>query len=272
MFYNNRVFKVFASLGLLLALSVGQVKAAASPMPFNKTAPVNGAINRPVSLTLSWTVASGAVSADSYEYCYDTLDNSACDGSWVSTGATTSASLRDLNTNTTYYWQARAVNNTVGIVYADAGAWWRFTTDQQELVMNGGFNAYEGGSKIPTYWVASNNFADTDGKDKAYSNRIEGTASVRIANRTAKAKTLTQTLSVSPVLKNAPFVFSYWVKGKGVMPGVGICQAQVLFYNISKPTAIKTLPCGFAGTFEYQKKEMAFTAPALYTCVFLMLI
>ena len=91
---------------------------------FFKLGPVNTAVNVSLLPTLSWTTSSGAIT---YEFCYDTVNDSACAGSWVSTGATTSATISGLTTSTTYYWQARAVNPG-GTTYADSGLWWSFTT------------------------------------------------------------------------------------------------------------------------------------------------
>jgi hypothetical protein len=74
------------------------------PVDFGKSAPTDGAINQPLSLTLSWEASDGAAV---YEYCYDTTDDDACDGAWVSTGTELSAALSGLSTHTTYFWQCR---------------------------------------------------------------------------------------------------------------------------------------------------------------------
>ncbi|HQL30037.1 MAG TPA: fibronectin type III domain-containing protein, partial [Thermoanaerobaculales bacterium] len=105
------------------------------PLPgaFSKTAPANGATGLPTSPTLSWAVSADATS---YEYCVDTSNNSACDGSWTTTGSGTSAGLSGLGYATTYYWQVRAVN-AQGSTQANGGAWWAFTT---EVPMPGAFN------------------------------------------------------------------------------------------------------------------------------------
>jgi hypothetical protein len=98
------------------------------PLPgaFNKSGPGNGATGQPTSLSLSWGASSGA---SSYEYCLDTINNNACDNSWVSTGSATSKALSGLTNGTPYYWQVRA-NNATGSTYADGSstAWWSFTT------------------------------------------------------------------------------------------------------------------------------------------------
>ena len=97
---------------------------APAPGDFSKTAPDNVATGVALSPTLSWSTAAGAVS---YEYCYDTTNDGACAGSWVSTGTATSAALSGLAYSTTYYWEVRALG-VGGTTYADGGVWWRFTT------------------------------------------------------------------------------------------------------------------------------------------------
>ena len=94
------------------------------PGAFNKSAPGNGAAGQSTSPTLAWGASSGA---SSYEYCYDTGDNNACDATWISTGTNTSTGLSGLAIGTTYYWQVRA-KNAGGETYANGGAWWSFTT------------------------------------------------------------------------------------------------------------------------------------------------
>ena len=97
----------------------------ALPGAFGKVAPASGATGQPVSPTLSWGASSGATS---YEYCYDTSNDSACSG-WVSVGSATSVGIGPLAYGTAYYWQVRA-NNGFGTTYADgaATAFWAFTT------------------------------------------------------------------------------------------------------------------------------------------------
>jgi hypothetical protein len=101
------------------------------PAAFNKSAPGNGAGSVSLNPTLSWGSSSGATA---YAYCYDTIDNDTCDGSWVTT-TLTSANLTGLTHSTPYYWQVRSANPG-GMVYADSGGWWSFTT----LAPPGAFN------------------------------------------------------------------------------------------------------------------------------------
>ncbi len=95
-----------------------------SPGAFSKNSPLNEVTGQPDSLTLSWNSSSGATG---YAYCYDSLDNNICDRAWVSTGTDTSANISGLNSGSTYFWQVRAANNQ-GVIYADDGTWWHFTT------------------------------------------------------------------------------------------------------------------------------------------------
>ena len=93
------------------------------PGPFNKTSPTNNATGVSINPTLSWGTSSDAYQ---YEYCYDTINNSACDTAWT-TEFGISASLSGLANGTPYYWQVRA-SNPSGTTYANGGTWWKFTT------------------------------------------------------------------------------------------------------------------------------------------------
>ena len=93
------------------------------PGAFAKTAPANAATGISLTPTLTWGASSGATS---YEYCHDTSNDNAC-SSWTSNGANTSVALSGLSRNTTYYWQARAIN-VFGTSEADGETWWNFTT------------------------------------------------------------------------------------------------------------------------------------------------
>jgi hypothetical protein len=97
----------------------------ALPGPFSKTSPSDYASAQPTSLTLGWGASSGAAS---YEYCYDTTNDSAC-SAWTSAGTALSAGVSGLSTGTTYYWQVRAIN-AGGMTYADGSStsFRRFTT------------------------------------------------------------------------------------------------------------------------------------------------
>ena len=105
------------------ATSGGGSNTTPPPAAFNKTSPANGATGQPNAPSLGWGTSSKATS---YEYCIDTTNNNACDGSWVSTNAATSASLSGLALGATYYWQAHAIN-AQGTTDADGGSWFSFT-------------------------------------------------------------------------------------------------------------------------------------------------
>lgn len=93
------------------------------PAAFAKTSPADLGSVLPASVPLTWDASTGAVS---YEYCFDTTNDSAC-STWISSGAATSATINGLFPNTAYYWQVRAINSG-GTVIADSGTWWSFTT------------------------------------------------------------------------------------------------------------------------------------------------
>ena len=107
---------------LIVGLSVAQ---AALPGDFSMTSPSNQVNGQSTNLTLIWETSSGATS---YEYCIDTSNNAACDGSWISTGSNTFANLTGLTHGTVYSWQVRAIN-TDGITNANSGRWYTFATD-----------------------------------------------------------------------------------------------------------------------------------------------
>jgi hypothetical protein len=89
------------------------------PGAFDKTSPTNGSTGELQSATLSWSSSSDATS---YEYCIDTTNDNACNGSWVSVGSENNASPSGLARDTTYYWQVRA-KNARGTANANAGSW-----------------------------------------------------------------------------------------------------------------------------------------------------
>ena len=101
--------------------------------PFTKLGPGNDTNDVPLNPILSW---SGIDGATSYEYCYDTISNTSCDSSWISAGLNTNVSLSNLFTNTTYFWQVRAVNGS-GTAYPDDGAWFKFKT---QIILPGAFS------------------------------------------------------------------------------------------------------------------------------------
>ena len=105
-----------------------------APGAFSHSSPANNATGLSVNPTLTWTASAGATS---YEYCFDTVNDSACSGGWTNNGANTSVGLSGLPIGTQYFWQVRATN-AGGTTYADGAAtsYWSFTT----LAVPGAFN------------------------------------------------------------------------------------------------------------------------------------
>jgi hypothetical protein len=93
------------------------------PDYFSKLTPPDDAIDISINPTLTWETS---LRADHYEYCYDTINNDSCEGSWMSVEET-SVIIDGLNNMTTYYWQIRAINEG-GSTEANADGWWSFTT------------------------------------------------------------------------------------------------------------------------------------------------
>jgi alpha-tubulin suppressor-like RCC1 family protein len=176
------------------------------PGAFTKSSPANAATGAPTSLTLIWQASSDAAS---YEYCIDTTNDNACSGSWTRTKKTT-ANLKSLSKNTTYYWQVRAVN-PYGTTYADSNTWWSFTT---QVGLPGAFtksspaNAATGApTSLTLIWQASSDAAiyeyciDTT-NDNACSGSWNSTGTDITANLTGLSKNTTyywQVRAVNPV-------------------------------------------------------------------------
>jgi hypothetical protein len=98
------------------------------PATFNMQSPFNNSTNQPTILTLKWSKSDGITPAAYYEYCYALTKNSACT-SWRNVGLNTSADLRGLLPEKTYYWQVRAFN-FFGQTQANSSTWNSFTTGQ----------------------------------------------------------------------------------------------------------------------------------------------
>lgn len=107
---------------LLATVTIGP----ANPLPgsFGKLTPPHLASGLPSNPTLTWAASAGATS---YEVCWDTIDNQACDGAWTSTSSQLGIGPLPLAADRTYFWQVRA-RNAAGTTDADGGSWWRFTT------------------------------------------------------------------------------------------------------------------------------------------------
>jgi hypothetical protein len=128
------------------------------PGAFSKSNPSDGAIGVSTSPTLSWAASSAATG---YEVCYDTTNDSACTGTWLSSGTNLSVGLSGLTPATVYYWQVRA-NNGLGTVYANGAstAFWSFTTSSQSPGAFGKLDPSNGATSVTTSptlsWAASN--------------------------------------------------------------------------------------------------------------------
>jgi hypothetical protein len=102
----------------------------APPQTFNKLSPPTASPDKvPVNLTLQWSPSTGA---SEYFYCVDTTSHpdsdATCGTGWVlNPNPTTESNHLSLNYYQTYYWQVYA-ENSQGILQADIGAWWSFTT------------------------------------------------------------------------------------------------------------------------------------------------
>lgn len=118
------------------AAVVAAANAAASqpPAAFGKSSPTNGGSVQGTSTTLTWAASVGATS---YQYCFDTTNDNACAGAWISNGAATSAAISGLTVGNSYFWQARALN-TNGSVEANGNTWWSFSV--QAAPLPGAFN------------------------------------------------------------------------------------------------------------------------------------
>ncbi|MFB3853554.1 MAG: carboxypeptidase regulatory-like domain-containing protein [Vicinamibacterales bacterium] len=104
------------------------------PLPgaFSKTSPASGAIINATSATLAWGASADATS---YEYCYDTSNNSTCEATWTTSGTSTGATLSGLTPGSTYYWQVRA-RNAAGTTEA-SGGWWTFVVAARIIGLSG---------------------------------------------------------------------------------------------------------------------------------------
>ena len=101
------------------------------PGVFTKLSPAKAAGSAARSPLLTWGASNGAAR---YEYCIDSVNDNACNTSWISTGTATSVQLYNLALTKTYYWQVRAVNDG-GTSYANGSspAFWSFTTQSNNL-------------------------------------------------------------------------------------------------------------------------------------------
>jgi len=119
------------------------------PYAFSKALPYDGSTGVPSNPTLSWTYST---KSDRYEYCIDTINNNACDTTWVNAQTVTSISISGLTAGAQYYWQVRAVS-AYGTTPADGGNWWSFVTQvnpPSSFGKNSPSNGNQGASTSPT--------------------------------------------------------------------------------------------------------------------------
>ncbi len=119
------------------------------PGAFSKVSPTNGSTGVSLSPTLSW---NSSPFASSYQYCYDLINDNQCNRTWSSTPST-SVNISNLGTNTTYYWQVRAVN-AAGTTEADNSSWRSFTTTSTLPAGLTKIEAFVGGTRQGSYTLA----------------------------------------------------------------------------------------------------------------------
>lgn len=124
---NGSSGTVYANSGTWWSFTpVAAPPPTATPVPFTKSTPANGATGQSPTLITAWSSSPNAVR---YEYCYDTSNNNNCDNpnGWVNNGTTQWVYYYNLALNTTYYWQVRAVDANNNIAYPNSYTWWSFT-------------------------------------------------------------------------------------------------------------------------------------------------
>ncbi|MBI5964664.1 MAG: fibronectin type III domain-containing protein [Chloroflexi bacterium] len=160
-----------------------------APDAFNKTSPPDGATDQSINLILNWGSSNGATS---YEYCYDTSNDSAC-SVWESNAASTSKALNGLSQNTTYYWHVRAING-LGTTYSNGSetAFWSFTTMADPPAAFDKTSPLNGALALPTslslIWGAS---TGADSYEFCYDNTNDGSCSPWTSNGSATSVALT---------------------------------------------------------------------------------
>ncbi len=111
---------VYADNGVWWSFTTEAFKA---PAAFYKVSPLDEAVElSPNGVVLDWNESYGAYS---YEYCV-TESESCAEVDWVNVGTETSVTVSDLQFETIYNWQVRAVNTSY-TTDADGG-YWSFTT------------------------------------------------------------------------------------------------------------------------------------------------
>ena len=233
---------------------------------FGKTSPTNGATNvNPASAVFSW----GAYSPTPDKYSYCVKEGSACaasDPNWTS-AYTTSVTLTNLASNTTYYWQVKAITCVTCVpktyVYADGGTWWTFTTKADKVKIVG--NAGVAGAVLSyTDGTAKSVTADSTG---AYSLTVSynwtGTIKPEKAGYLFSPKSASFTnLKAAQTIQNFTATPAYTISGNVVLSGV------TLSYTDGTPQTVTsgsnghyfiTVPANWSGTVTPSKTGYTFS-------------
>jgi hypothetical protein len=158
-FYTNWLGFGYPALGPVMSIYQNTIDSRLNPAgAFNKSSPTDGAGSQPATVTISWGASSGATS---YSYCFDTVNNDTCDGTWVSPGTNLSASITLSSPATTYYWEVRSVKgNSHTYAGGNPTSWRAFTT----VALPGAFNktspangATNQSSSVNLVWGTSSN-------------------------------------------------------------------------------------------------------------------
>ena len=103
-------------------MPVQTISIAGPPISALKRAPMNGAVDRPPTLTLKWDRSPNATS---YAYCLRKTPGTTCPREWISTGSNNFVTIK-VQPSITYYWQVLATNQHGSTQYNN-GTWWKFT-------------------------------------------------------------------------------------------------------------------------------------------------
>jgi hypothetical protein len=213
------------------------------PGAFGKTAPADGAQLVTPSPALVWDSSAGATS---YEFCVDTVDNGACDGTWQPAWASTAVSVPNLSGGTTYYWQVRA-HNGGGVTYANgsAPAFFTFATLARGIALAGNMafgDVYVGERPTRTLTISNTGTAPLtvsgisypQGFSGAWSGTIAAGASQDVTVTFSPASTRTYDGDIVIVGDQTSGVTSVRASGRGVVLALSSFTANVSFSN---PTA-----------------------------------
>jgi hypothetical protein len=120
------------------------------PGAFNKINPSNGVTGVGLNPALTW---SNSAFASSYQYCYDTINDNKCNRTWL-TVTDPFVGITNIGTNTTYYWQVRAINS-VGTREADNQSWSSFSTTSTIPAGNARIETLIGTTQYGAYTLGS---------------------------------------------------------------------------------------------------------------------